>query len=147
GRDMSVAWQIRSILWCWRHRNVHRARRTGPSPCPFAVRGLCNSEGSRSAVVGNNYDIILIGLVAVFLILRLRAVLGKRTGSERPPARDPFTPPAPPQAPPSPPRLDAPSSGSSGASGNDNVVPMPAPTPARPSLAVHGPGGIRATVL
>jgi hypothetical protein len=34
--------------------------------------------------VGSNYDIILIGLVAVFLILRLRAVLGKRTGSERP---------------------------------------------------------------
>ena len=46
--------------------------------------------------MGNNYDIILIGLVAVFLILRLRSVLGKRTGNERPPARDPFTPPAPP---------------------------------------------------
>ena len=44
--------------------------------------------------MGNNYDIILIGLVAVFLILRLRSVLGKRTGNERPPARDPFTPPA-----------------------------------------------------
>ena len=41
--------------------------------------------------MGNNYDIILIGLVAVFLILRLRSVLGKRTGNERPPARDPFT--------------------------------------------------------
>ena len=48
--------------------------------------------------MGNNYDIILIGLVAVFLILRLRSVLGKRTGNERPPARDPFTPPAPPTA-------------------------------------------------
>ena len=46
--------------------------------------------------MGNNYDIILIGLVAVFLILRLRSVLGKRTGNERPPARDPFAPPAPP---------------------------------------------------
>ena len=43
--------------------------------------------------MGSNYDIILIGLVAVFLILRLRAVLGKRTGSERPPTREPFTPP------------------------------------------------------
>ena len=50
--------------------------------------------------MGNNYDIILIGLVAVFLILRLRSVLGKRTGSERPPTRDPFTPPAPPTAAP-----------------------------------------------
>jgi predicted lipid-binding transport protein (Tim44 family) len=94
--------------------------------------------------VGNNYDIILIGLVAVFLILRLRSVLGKRTGSERPPARDPFTPPAPPTAAP---RVgDAPSSGQSG---NDNIVPLPtanAPSP-RPSLATTGPGGIRATVL
>jgi predicted lipid-binding transport protein (Tim44 family) len=95
--------------------------------------------------VGNNYDIILIGLVAVFLILRLRSVLGKRTGNERPPARDPFTPPAPPTASP---RLgDAPSS--AGPSGNDNVVPLPtnnAPAP-RPSLSTTGPGGIRATVL
>ena len=93
--------------------------------------------------MGNNYDIILIGLVAVFLILRLRSVLGKRTGNERPPARDPFTPPAPP---PAPPRLgDAPSSGQSG---NDNVVPLPTSAPApRPSLSTTGPGGIRATVL
>ncbi len=93
--------------------------------------------------MGNNYDIILIGLVAVFLILRLRSVLGKRTGNERPPAaRDPFSPP-----PPASPRVgDAPSGGSSG---NDNIVPLPsANTPApRPSLSVTGPGGIRATVL
>jgi predicted lipid-binding transport protein (Tim44 family) len=99
--------------------------------------------------VGNNYDIILIGLVAVFLILRLRSVLGKRTGNERPPARDPFTPPAAP--PTASPRLgDAPSAGPSGGqSGNDNVVPLPtssAPAP-RPSLSTTGPGGIRATVL
>lgn len=94
--------------------------------------------------MGNNYDIILIGLVAVFLILRLRSVLGKRTGSERPPARDPFTPPAPPSAPA--PRVgDAPGS----ASRPDNVVPLPtanAPPP-RPPSSVTGPGGIRATVL
>ena len=89
--------------------------------------------------MGNNYDIILIGLVAVFLILRLRSVLGKRTGNERPPARDPFTPPAPPT--PSPRVGDAPG-------GNDNVVPLPtANAPPRPSLGTHGPGGIRATVL
>lgn len=94
--------------------------------------------------MGNNYDIILIGLVAVFLILRLRSVLGKRTGSERPPARDPFAPPAPPPA--SPRGGDAPSAAQSG---NDNVVSLPtagAPAP-RPSLATTGPGGIRATVL
>ena len=89
--------------------------------------------------MGNNYDIILIGLVAVFLILRLRSVLVKRTGNEQPPARDPFAPPAPP---PATPRVGD-------ASGNDNVVPLPtanAPSP-RPTLATRGPGGIRATVM
>jgi predicted lipid-binding transport protein (Tim44 family) len=95
--------------------------------------------------VGSNYDIILIGLVAVFLILRLRAVLGKRTGSERPPGRDPFTPPAPPAG--NTPRIgDAPAA----SSGNDNVIPLPnsgTPAPQRPSLSVNAPGGIRSTVL
>ena len=93
--------------------------------------------------MGSNYDIILIGLVAVFLILRLRAVLGKRTGNERPPARDPFTPPPPPAAPSgNVPRLgDAPA-------GKDNVVSLPgaAAPPSRPSIA-SGPGGIRSVVL
>jgi len=88
--------------------------------------------------VGNNYDIILIGLVAIFLILRLRSVLGKRTGNERPPARDPFTPP-----PSASPRVgDAPAP----PTGNDNVLPLPKPA-SRPPLATTGPGGIRATVL
>lgn len=90
--------------------------------------------------MGNNYDIILIGLVAIFLILRLRAVLGKRTGNERPPARDPFTPPAPPQPPANTPRIgDAPA-------GNDKVIPLPNGN-ARPSLAMNAPGGIRTTVM
>ena len=91
--------------------------------------------------MGNNYDIILIGLVAIFLILRLRAVLGKRTGNERPPARDPFTPPAPPQPPAgSTPRIgDAPA-------GNDKVIPLPNGI-GRPPLAINAPGGIRTTVV
>ncbi|MCC7166580.1 MAG: Tim44 domain-containing protein [Rhodospirillales bacterium] len=39
-------------------------------------------------------DIIFFAVVAVFLVLRLRSVLGRRTGNERPPS-DPFTlPPA-----------------------------------------------------
>jgi predicted lipid-binding transport protein (Tim44 family) len=95
--------------------------------------------------VGNNVDIILIGLVAIFLILRLRAVLGKRTGNERPPARDPFAPPTPPTQPT--PRIgDAPSS--TGQSGNDNVVSLPnAGPPPRTASPTSGPGGIRAAVL
>ena len=87
--------------------------------------------------MGNNYDIILIGLVAVFLILRLRSVLGKRTGNEQPPARDPFTPP-----PAAPPRV-----GTDAPSGNDNVVPLPTPDRPRATAATAGPGGIRATVM
>ena len=88
--------------------------------------------------MGNNYDIILIALVAIFLILRLRSVLGKRTGSERPPAQDPF---APPSQPPGKPRIgEAPS-------GNDNVVPLPTAAAPRAPQSISGPGGIRATVL
>jgi predicted lipid-binding transport protein (Tim44 family) len=90
--------------------------------------------------VGNNYDIILIGLVAVFLILRLRAVLGKRTGNERPPARDPFTPPTPPPTS-GPPRIgETPS-------GNDNVIPLPSSNAPSQRPPVAAPGGIRSTVL
>jgi predicted lipid-binding transport protein (Tim44 family) len=36
------------------------------------------------------FDIILFAMVAGFLILRLRSVLGRRTGNERPPSQDPF---------------------------------------------------------
>lgn len=71
-----------------------------------------------------NIDIILIALVAVFLVLRLRSVLGRRTGSERPPTQDPFTPPPPP-FPTSEPRRDG-----------GNVVAMPKPE--RPPAADGG---------
>jgi hypothetical protein len=37
-------------------------------------------------------DIIVFAVIAALLILRLRSVLGRRTGAER--RRDPFTPPA-----------------------------------------------------
>ncbi len=45
-------------------------------------------------------DLVLFGLIAGFLVLRLRSILGRRTGFERPPAQ-PFQPPGqPPGAPP-----------------------------------------------
>jgi len=62
--------------------------------------------------MGSHIEIILIALVAIFLVLRLRSVLGRRTGNERPPTQDPFAPPAPtPEA-----RRD-----------NGNVVQLPRP--------------------
>jgi predicted lipid-binding transport protein (Tim44 family) len=65
--------------------------------------------------MGSHIEIILIALVAVFLVLRLRSVLGRRTGNERPPTQqDPFTPPATP-APEA--RRD-----------NGNVVQLPRPS-------------------
>jgi predicted lipid-binding transport protein (Tim44 family) len=86
--------------------------------------------------MGSNYDIILIGLVAVFLILRLRSVLGKRTGNERPPAADPFERPKPPVQPRGPDK------------GSDNVITLPTPNqPAPRPAGTTGPGAIRATVL
>jgi len=42
-------------------------------------------------------DIVLFAVIAGFLILRLRSVLGRRTGNER--RRDPFVPPKPEGAP------------------------------------------------
>jgi predicted lipid-binding transport protein (Tim44 family) len=36
------------------------------------------------------FDIILFAMIAGFLVLRLRSVLGRRTGEERPPLPDPF---------------------------------------------------------
>jgi predicted lipid-binding transport protein (Tim44 family) len=72
-----------------------------------------------------NIEIVLIALVAIFLALRLRAVLGRRTGNEKPPADDPF---AAPKAPPSLP----------GAGGPGEVVRLPSP--------VGGPRGQIAAV-
>ena len=37
-------------------------------------------------------DLILFGMIAAFLVLRLRSILGRRTGYERPPAQ-PYQPP------------------------------------------------------
>ena len=95
--------------------------------------------------MGNNYDIILIGLVAVFLILRLRSVLGKRTGNERPPARDPFTPPAPPTARAARGRCALPTAirqrQCRAAAERQSAAAAPVASP------TTGPGGIRATVL
>ncbi|MDE2515511.1 MAG: Tim44 domain-containing protein [Rhodospirillales bacterium] len=50
-------------------------------------------------------DLVLFGLIAAFLVLRLRSILGRRTGYERPaemPPRDPFRPAPPPAGPANP---------------------------------------------
>jgi predicted lipid-binding transport protein (Tim44 family) len=71
------------------------------------------------------FDIIFLALVAAFIILRLRSVLGRRTGNERQ-RPDPFrpAPPQPPQPAPRAPEVLAPSGG-----------PLAAPAPAPGSLA------------
>jgi predicted lipid-binding transport protein (Tim44 family) len=42
-------------------------------------------------------DLVLFGMIAAFLVLRLRSILGRRTGFERPP--QPYQPPPGPPAP------------------------------------------------
>ena len=62
-------------------------------------------------------DIILFALIAAFLVLRLRSVLGRRDGHQGPPAHDPFR---------SPPAQD---------SADDKVVRLPDRTDSPPELA------------
>jgi predicted lipid-binding transport protein (Tim44 family) len=47
--------------------------------------------------VGSGFpiDLILFGMIAAFLVLRLRSILGRRTGFERPPAQPYQSPPGP----------------------------------------------------
>jgi predicted lipid-binding transport protein (Tim44 family) len=49
------------------------------------------------AGTGFPIDLILFGMIAAFLVLRLRSILGRRTGYERPPAQ-PYQPPPGPTA-------------------------------------------------
>lgn len=59
------------------------------------------------------FDIILFGAIAAFLVIRLRSVLGKRTGHEERPTHDPFNQPQQNQR-------------SNGQAGDrDKVIPMP----------------------
>jgi len=62
---------------------------------------------------GQYLDIILFAMIAAFLVLRLRSVLGRRTGHERPPA----------ERPPLQRRPDAPAPAP--AEGRDNVIDLP----------------------
>lgn len=62
-------------------------------------------------------DLILFAMVAAFLVLRLRSVLGKRTGFERPPGE---AAPSPGQQPP--------------AGREAEAIPAPAAAPARASV-------------
>jgi predicted lipid-binding transport protein (Tim44 family) len=75
---------------------------------------------------GTLIDVVLFAMVAAFLFLRLRSVLGRRTGQERP-RPNPFTRPAPEQQRPDP-RPDT-----------GGVVPLPTarvePSRPRPEVA------------
>ncbi|HEY1933201.1 MAG TPA: Tim44/TimA family putative adaptor protein [Acetobacteraceae bacterium] len=50
------------------------------------------------ASTGFPVDLILFGMIAAFLVLRLRSILGRRTGFERPPQAQPVPPGAAPVA-------------------------------------------------
>lgn len=72
--------------------------------------------------MGDGYqylDIIVFAVIAGLLVLRLRSVLGRRTGNER--RRDPFAPPPAGAAPP------------------EKVVPLPPPRIRAPSAAGAAP--------
>ena len=57
-------------------------------------------------------DLLLFGMIAAFLVLRLRGILGRRTGFERPPTADALP----------------------------DAAPAPGPVPARPAPVIDGRG-------
>src|ERR1700723_2782188 len=81
-------------------------------------------------------DLVLFGMIAAFLVLRLRSILGRRTGFERPQA--PYQPPAGPTAPG--PVIDG--HAEAGTSPTQRAVPEPisalGQTLARMQAADHG---------
>jgi predicted lipid-binding transport protein (Tim44 family) len=88
--------------------------------------------------VGNNWEIVLIALVAIFLVLRLRSVLGRRTGNERPPGRDPFQPPQPPNEQGQPGWRQQPGRPADAPSAGGTVVDLPRPERPTP-MPASGP--------
>jgi predicted lipid-binding transport protein (Tim44 family) len=76
------------------------------------------------AIGGFPIDIILFGMIAAFLVLRLKSILGRRTGYERPP--QPVAPRAVPGSPPSPTQAAAPTAQSAATP----VRPVPEPASA-----------------
>lgn len=87
--------------------------------------------------MGGTWEIVLIALVAIFLVLRLRSVLGRRTGNERPPpSRDPYAPPPPNNGQPGWQQGNRPADAPSG---NGNVIELPRPEPSAPTSSSDGP--------
>src|SRR5664279_2973772 len=68
--------------------NPPRIRLSSPPIAP-----ICLEVRSQDMSGGFPIDLILFGMIAAFLVLRLRSILGKRTGFEQ------QTPPPMPQAP------------------------------------------------
>ncbi len=83
------------------------------------------------------FDIILFAAVAGFLLLRLRSVLGRRTGNERRRA-DPFTAPKPLPVPPHAPMIDHPAADGGPSSSSANVSGLVALKAADPSFDEQG---------
>lgn len=92
---------------------------------PFRYLASTRERIGRYPVMGDGlafFDIVFFALVAGFLILRLRSVLGRRTGNEN---RERWSPRLPRQTGPAP-------AGERGVP-NDNVTPFPGREPTKPA--------------
>lgn len=78
-------------------------------------------------------DLIIFGMVAAFLVLRLRSILGRRQGFERPPQPLEPRPPADGR-PPDGPVVDA----QAQAPGPGRTIPDPASPPGQALARIHG---------
>lgn len=86
-------------------------------------------------VGGFPVDLILFGMIAGFLVLRLRSILGRRTGFERPPAHPFQGPSQSPNAPPVGPVIEG---RAEPVAASDRTLPDPASPVGHALLAMRG---------
>jgi predicted lipid-binding transport protein (Tim44 family) len=85
-------------------------------------------------------DLIFLAMVAGFIALRLRSVLGRRTGNEPAPPPEPFR--RPERVPP--PARPTPTGAADGPSPEDTVVQLPSRRPQAPSAEAGAASGLAA---
>jgi len=95
---LALSPQVPYLLWA--RARIRKAQEGRPATdwrmrtpwLAFAASVIISGQDARTRYMGNGFqflDIVLFAVIAAFFVLRLRNVLGKRTGHEKPP-KDPL---------------------------------------------------------